>query len=177
MELGRLPCRERSPALTGSATQWLVPLGLSCLRCRARSGSCLALWVPPPLFSPRGNPSPPHLPLAVKVSKCDPPSPCSELLGWKAGALCVSGHCPSVSMGFGAALRQQFSYPLQTAGAEGPCAKSSWLFPIWLCQRRQAAPTCGLRAEGGDVPVLTDWESLVRVQHRNTLSRRDQLVA
>lgn len=37
--------------------------------------------------------------------------------------------------------------------------------------------TAGLQPKGGDVLVLTDCESFVLVQQRNTLSRRDQLVA
>lgn len=51
--------------------------------------------------------------------------------------------------------------------------------PAWLCHRVKApgSLTAGRECVGHDLPVLTDCESFVRVQQRNTLSRRDQLVA
>lgn len=50
----------------------------------------------------------------------------------------------------------------------------SRLSPPVLRPTRQSQ---GPEPQGGNFPVLTDWESFVRVQQRNTLSRRDQLVA
>lgn len=50
--------------------------------------------------------------------------------------------------------------------------------PVLLKARpRPTRQSQGPEPQGGDFPVLTDWESFVRVQQRNTLSRRDQLVA
>lgn len=64
----------------------------------------------------------------------------------------------------------------------GSCSKPSSLLaalPARLCQGAKGPEllTEGCEPEGRDLLALTDCESFVRVQQRNTLSRRDQLVA